>query len=115
MERPYSSLGTPAITPRINPGDADLPAFTEVDVYDYIESHALIGEGSTATGPWRVKRVIFGDIWRQHRICRVDVMGFARGAATAGFVTGPGDRTQLIFDMRTGNFLGAWHEIKDSR
>jgi hypothetical protein len=115
MGKPSSSLGTPAITPRINLGDADLPAFTEADVHDYVETRTCIGQGNTSTGPWRVVRVAFGDIWQHRRICRVDVMGFARGAVVAGFVKGPGDRTQLIFDMRTGNFLGTWHEIKDSR
>jgi hypothetical protein len=115
MGRPSSSPGTPAITPHINLGDVDLPTFTETDVHDYVETHTLIGEGSRSTGPWRVVRVAFGDIWRDRRICRVDVAGFARGASVGAFVKGPGERTQLIFDMRTGNFLGIWHEIKDSR
>jgi hypothetical protein len=113
MGRPSSGLGTPAIRPHINLGDVDLPTFTETDVHDYIETHTLIGEGHMATGPWRVVRVTFGDLWRQRRICRVDVAGFSRGGDIAGFVKGPGERTQLIFNMRTGNYLGTWREIKD--
>jgi hypothetical protein len=115
MGRSNPNLGTPAITPHISLGDSNLPAFTETDVRDYIETHTLIGEGNTSTGPWRVVRVTFGDFWRDHRICRVDVAGFSRLADIGGFVKGPGERTQLIFDMRTGNFLGIWQEIKDSR
>jgi hypothetical protein len=66
---------------------------------------------STTTGPvactharQRYSRRL-GDLWRQRRTCRVDVAGFSRGGDIAGFVKRPGERTQLIFEMRTGNFL----------